>query len=249
MSAIAFVPTCVSIAIAIWLWRTPVNRSVVVEPQGGTDGGSTTGIDVRKAWRSVVAKRLAVAGLVAALLTGQVVLVVVGLLGAQVTRVSRKRRQTSASERMVTAELAEVIDLFAVALASGHNLASATAQVAEWAPDKMAEALKRCIGQAQMGVPLADALETLPARLGDQVRPLVSALVAHDRVGAPVGPALSRLAGDVRTDRRRQAETTARRLPVVMVFPLVVCVLPAFVLLTIVPVVADTLSGLDWLGN
>ena len=35
--------------------------------------------------------------------------------------------------------------------------------------------------------------------------------------------------------RRRRAEEAARRLPVQLLFPLVLCVLPAFVLLAVVP--------------
>ena len=44
--------------------------------------------------------------------------------------------------------------------------------------------------------------------------------------------------------RRVAAEEAARRIPVTMLFPLVMCVLPAFALLTVVPILAATLGDL-----
>jgi tight adherence protein C len=67
-------------------------------------------------------------------------------------------------------------------------------------------------------------------------------LVASDRLGAPAGPALTRLARELRADLRRQAETRARTLPVKLLFPLVFLVLPAFGLLTVVPALLQALA-------
>ncbi len=53
--------------------------------------------------------------------------------------------------------------------------------------------------------------------------------------GDPLVPVLDRLSVEARMVRRRQAEEAARRLPVQLLFPLVLCVLPAFVLLAVVP--------------
>jgi len=58
-------------------------------------------------------------------------------------------------------------------------------------------------------------------------------LAGAERYGTPLLPALDRLALDARLDRRRRAEEAARRVPVKLLFPLVLCVLPAFGLLTV----------------
>jgi tight adherence protein C len=50
---------------------------------------------------------------------------------------------------------------------------------------------------------------------------------------------------EARLIRRRASEVAARRLPVQLLFPLVLCTLPAFGLLTVVPLLVsafDTLS-------
>ena len=89
---------------------------------------------------------------------------------------------------------------------------------------------------------------TPSARLGDlgaAVRPLVAALVAAERYGAAVGARLERLALDARLAHRRRAEEAARRLPVQLLFPLVGCILPAFGLLTVVPLLAASMPRLS----
>ena len=75
------------------------------------------------------------------------------------------------------------------------------------------------------------------------VRPLTDTLRTSARLGTPVAPALTRLAADVRADLRRRAEARARTVPVRLCFPLVGCILPAFALLTVVPVVLDGLHA------
>ena len=52
------------------------------------------------------------------------------------------------------------------------------------------------------------------------------------------------MADEARQHRRRGAEAAARELPVRLSFPLVLCTLPAFVLVAIVPLLVGALSSL-----
>ena len=94
-----------------------------------------------------------------------------------------------------------------------------------------------------LGLDFEHALEAV-ARARPRLRPLADALLATDRLGVPVGPVLARLAEEDRTALRRAAEAHARRIPVRLLFPLVFLVLPAFVLLTVVPGLAAGLGRL-----
>jgi pilus assembly protein TadC len=87
---------------------------------------------------------------------------------------------------------------------------------------------------------MADALEELTRAIGPEARPLVTALSSSLRSGAPLAPGLQRLADAQRRRQRRRAEERIRRLPVLLLAPLVGLVLPAFVVLTIVPVALTT---------
>ena len=94
------------------------------------------------------------------------------------------------------------------------------------------------------GQSTAEALGIVGDRLGSAVVPLVAALTAGDRMGNPLRSALAELGVQARLDRRRRAEEAARRLPVTLLFPLVCCTLPAFGLLTVVPLVVGSLRAL-----
>ncbi|MCI2266126.1 type II secretion system F family protein [Sediminivirga luteola] len=60
--------------------------------------------------------------------------------------------------------------------------------------------------------------------------------------GAPVAPLLHGMASDIRARTKREAQRRAAKLGVQLVLPLGLCILPAFVLLGIVPVVLSLLS-------
>lgn len=168
----------------------------------------------------------------------------VAALVSVVMPLSKSRRVSDARESQVIQELPEVIDLLTVAVAGGLTVSLAVGAVARRVPGVVAEAFDRCGEQAALGRRLADELEAVPDALGDATRPLVRALVAAERYGTPIVDALARVSADVRIERRRRAEIEARRLPIKLLFPLVVCVLPAFVLLTVVPVLAGSLEAI-----
>ena len=94
------------------------------------------------------------------------------------------------------------------------------------------------------GERFADALGELQAHLGPIAQPLVDSLSAADRYGLPLAPVLERLASEARQQRRRETDATARELPVRLAVPLVLCTLPSFVLLAIVPLLLGALSSL-----
>jgi tight adherence protein C len=156
----------------------------------------------------------------------------------------RARRSERRRLLALAADLPDVVDLLVLAVGSGLTVRLALARVACRSPGPLAAELRRACDEAALGRRLADALDDLPARAGEAVRPLVAALVASERYGAPLAASLERLADEVRRDRRRRAEEAARKVPVKLLFPLVCCTLPAFALLTVVPLVASGVRGL-----
>lgn len=66
---------------------------------------------------------------------------------------------------------------------------------------------------------------------------------AHD-TGAPVGQAVHRLAGELRDRARADVETRARSIEVKAAAPLGLCLLPAFVVLGVVPMVVGVFSSM-----
>ncbi|MEX2099905.1 MAG: type II secretion system F family protein, partial [Acidimicrobiia bacterium] len=131
-------------------------------------------------------------------------------------------------------ELPVVIDVLGVAIAAGCTPYLAVQVGAQWGPPRSVAELERILRACALGVGFEQALDDA-ARATPRLRELADALLASERLGAPVGPQLARLAAEERAALRRRAEAHARRVPVKLLFPLVFLVLPAFVLLTVVP--------------
>jgi tight adherence protein C len=147
---------------------------------------------------------------------------------------ARARRRARREEAALGAELPVTLDLLGVAVGAGCTPYLAVDTAVRWAPPAMAARLGGAREACALGAAFADALDDLAAR-APPLRPLADALLASDRLGAPVGPALARLATEERAQLRRRAESHARQVPVRLLFPLVFVVLPAFGLLTVIP--------------
>jgi tight adherence protein C len=155
------------------------------------------------------------------------------------------RRATRRAAREVVDELPDLVDVVALAVQGGATIRLAVAGAAAAGTGRGAAALADALGRTDRGgARLADALEALPDHLGEPSRPFVRALVASERYGVPVAPALDLVGRDLRDQRRRRAEEDIRRVPVRLVFPLVCCILPAFVVLTVVPLLLASFGQL-----
>jgi tight adherence protein C len=109
----------------------------------------------------------------------------------------------------------------------------------------LGEELAAALRQVDLGVPWRTSLEEVAGRVEDpSFRRLVSALTRSQRLGNSLTAALRSVADDLRGERRAVAEERARRAPVKMLFPLVFLILPAFLLLTVGPVVLATIRSL-----
>jgi tight adherence protein C len=170
---------------------------------------------------------------------------IIAVVALRLRPVLLSRRRRLALDQRVVSELPEVIDLVRLGLASGGSTLVALRAVAARPTGPVTEALAAAIARVGVGHRMADVLEDLPAELGEPIRPLVRALVSSERYGVELGPTLDRLADEARDDRRRRAQARARRVPVQMLLPLVLCILPAFVVLTLVPTLVSTFDTLD----
>jgi len=128
---------------------------------------------------------------------------------------------------------------------SGRTPLAAVGSAAVHADPVLAPAFDEFDHRLRRGAGLADALTAFTDLAGPSAQAFVDGLATADRYGLPLGPVLDRLVDDAREQRRRHAEHAARRLPVQLAFPLVVCTLPSFVLLAVVPAVLGALSSLQ----
>ena len=152
--------------------------------------------------------------------------------------------RTRRRERLLDAAFPELLDLLVVSVQGGMLPAQALVEAATLVRPPLGEALDALGARLARGERFADALHVLVDRLGPRALGLVATVVAADRHGLPLAPAVERLADEARGQRRRLAEAAARELPVRLSFPLVLCTLPSFALVAIVPLLVAALSSL-----
>jgi Flp pilus assembly protein TadB len=141
-------------------------------------------------------------------------------------------------------DLPETIDLLVLAIRQGLLPAAAVREIAPFTSGLVGTALDATVARLDHGERFADAISSLPEVLGPHATALADGFAAADRDGLPLAPVLERLAGDARQMRRRRFDEQARRLPVRLAVPLVLCTLPSFALLTVVPLLLAALTSL-----
>ncbi|WP_231921559.1 type II secretion system F family protein [Micromonospora auratinigra] len=170
-------------------------------------------------------------GLFAAVLTG---LAADRLLRRVEPRATRDRRLREAADLPLAA------DLLAAALRAGAPVDRAVLAVAEALGGPLAERLGRAGRTLELGGTAAEAWAHLhPVPGADR---LAAAATRSADSGAALAGALTRLADDLRADRSSAAEAAARRAGVLIVLPLGLCFLPAFILAGLVPVIVAVLG-------
>ncbi len=220
---------------------TPTAAAGRASPPAAAGRGSPTAaydqreLDLRAGWATVAAAGLLVVAPVIAL---------VPVLWVTLAPALAARRARAAHETRLLDQLPDVVDLLALTTVAGLPAGAAIVAIGDRPGGPLGMALAGAAGRLRRGASTAEALDALRA-VGPAARPLVDALLQHDRYGTPLLPALERVAIEARARRRRRAEEAARRLPVVLLFPLVLTTFPAFVLLTVVPLLAGSLGSLS----
>jgi Flp pilus assembly protein TadB len=144
--------------------------------------------------------------------------------------------------RRLEAELPHVVDLMTAALAAGSAPTTALALVVEVVDPAMADELRTWTTRLELGADPVGAWRSMArhpplARLG-------LTLQRSAESGAPVAEALRRLSEDLRDRRRAEVEERVRQVEVRAAVPLGVCLLPSFVLVGVVPLIAGSVNGL-----
>jgi Flp pilus assembly protein TadB len=137
-------------------------------------------------------------------------------------------------------ELAAAADLIAASLRAGAPVSAAVLAAGETLAGPLSPSLVRIGQQLRLGVPPAEAWRPLAAVAA--AGRVIAAARRSAESGAALSGALTRCADDLRTDAEHDRQARAQRAAVLLVLPLGLCFLPAFVLAGLVPVVLAVLG-------
>lgn len=159
------------------------------------------------------------------------------------------KRRARLRQTAIASELSEAVDLLVVAVESGLGLAEAI-QIVGTEAQRQHQVIGRefAIVSAEMsaGKTLGDALRSLADRNAvDDLKPLAATLIQSEQLGTQMGPALRASSDALRDARKLHAEEAAQKLSIKVLFPLVLLVLPAMLMLILGPAMLQILRTLS----
>lgn len=154
-------------------------------------------------------------------------------------RAARARRAKS-----IVRALPFVLDLLTLSVEAGMDFMGAVQRNCDRrAMDPLNEELLRMQREIQIGTTRKIALRNLYERVRvPQIRTLCTALIQADELGVSIGSILRIQAEQLRQERFERAEKLAHEAPTKMLFPLLLFIFPATIIVLLGPVVANVMK-------
>lgn len=140
-------------------------------------------------------------------------------------------------------DLPSTLDQMLISVEAGLGFEAAMARAAEYGGGPLAQELMRTLQDIQVGRPRQESYEALAARSSVQdLRSFVRAVVQADRYGIGIAKVLRTQAKAARVKRRQRAEEKAMKLPVKVLFPLLVFIFPVLFIVLLGPAVINIME-------
>jgi tight adherence protein C len=155
----------------------------------------------------------------------------------------------AAEHRQLEIQLAlpDTLDQMTISVEAGLAFEAAMARAGRAGDGALNRELQRTMQDVQVGMSRSDALKGLVERTEvDELRHFVMAVIQAETYGVPVARVLRIQASELRIKRRQRAEESAMKLPVKILFPLLLCIMPTIFMVLLGPAV---IRIVDTLGN
>ena len=137
---------------------------------------------------------------------------------------------------MIRADVADTIDQIGVMVRAGLAIDAAIARTARDGNGPLADEFARVVQDVRVGIGRSVALANMANRADvPELGAFVAALAQAEKLGVPISQTLEIQAGELRLKRRQVAEEQAMKLPVKILFPMVVFILPVIFIVLLGP--------------
>ena len=148
-------------------------------------------------------------------------------------------------QKAIGRELPDTLDQMTVAVSAGLGFDAAMARAVASGQGPLAQELGRTMQDVAVGRPRREAYDALLRRTEvPELRRFVGAINQADSYGIGIADVLRVQADEMRVKRRQRAKEEAMKVPVKVTFPLMVCLLPALLLVVVGPAVMGLSSSL-----
>jgi tight adherence protein C len=171
-------------------------------------------------------------------------LLALGLLGAWAPAIYVRHHRQERVE-VIEKELPDVLDVLAISVEAGVGLEGAMQAVTERFSSPLSDELGHTLSEMELGLSRREALQNLRGRTDiPDLNGFVLALLQADALGMPMAKVLQTQAVEMRRRRRGKVREAAAKLPVKLVFPLVMFILPALFVVILGPAVIAIVQNL-----
>jgi len=148
-------------------------------------------------------------------------------------------------EREVKKDLPYIIDLLYITTLSGQNIYNSIRMLAQACRGKFAIDLESFIKLLDFGIARQDAFEHFKTRnSAEDLNSLLFLLIQAEKYGSSISEILKQKSRFLRFEILQRFETMSRRSSIILLFPLVFLILPAFILLVGGPLIFSIAGSL-----
>lgn len=170
---------------------------------------------------------------------GLLILILLPVLGLQGPK-SWLDRKVQERKDSIRRDLPDTLDLLAISVEAGMGFEGALGVVCENFDSPLADEFARTLREMELGLPRREALQNLRKRTEvPELSNFVLTLTQADALGMPVGRVLKTSAQEMRSKRQQWAREKAAKLPVKILFPLVLFIFPAIFVVLMGPAASD----------
>jgi tight adherence protein C len=145
-------------------------------------------------------------------------------------------RRAEMRQEVIQQQLPDVLDQVTISIEAGLGFEAAFSRIGERRSGPLADEIVRTVQDMRVGMSRREAYQALADRTNvDDLRIFVKAIIQAEQYGVSVASVVRTQASEMRFKRRTRAEARALKVPVKILFPLLVCILPVLFIVVLTP--------------
>ena len=162
------------------------------------------------------------------------------------------RRRVRKRQNQIRKGLPDALDMLSVTAQAGLGFDQSLQRISEYWQTPVGVEFGRVVAEMEMGSSRKAALRNMADRLDvTELSSFIAVIIQSDQLGMSIADALHAQAGQMRIERRFRAQEAARKVPLKMLFPMLLLIFPAMLAVVCgpsIPILSDFLTALGGSG-
>jgi len=135
-------------------------------------------------------------------------------------------------------DLPDILDQIVISIEAGMGFESALARVGANNHGPLGEEIVRTVQDMTLGMSRRDSYLALARRNDvEDLKRFTKSIVQAEEFGVPISRVVRLQADEMRDKRRQRARETAMKVPVKLLFPMLICIMPVLFIVILTPAI------------